>query len=257
MEAKYKVGDIVRIKNREWYDLYKNSDDDVVNTIIPFDRSQAKYCGKEAKIIGACVVEYMKDKRMVAYYLNIDNGKDRWAAEMFDENYLSEISLQNQRWTDLTDKEKENIKHIYNDHPEWEDVINALENEFGKHNLQPERGIKTWKDIEENNLIDETLEEQLGALSYWNGKTKAICDKCSAALKIAKLIELGYGGMITDEEWNQVEDVPCVLWDNATNTWTIRYSRNREFISFRSTSQAEEFMSYVENQRLIEQYYMV
>lgn len=155
----------------------------------------------------------------------------------------------------FTEEEKEDIRHLYNGLETMQDrhiegVMNSL---FGKENLQPK--IRTWEDCQEMNedsnffmRIDDNLE--LSDKVYF---------KCIATLQIAKLIELGYGGMITDEEWKNVNIKKySILYRPYTKELFIKDIWNEKcFISFHHKQQAEEFMSYPENIELIKQYFMI
>lgn len=79
------IGDTIRIKSYDWYIQNKNSENDVISTIPIFDWKQSKYCGKEAKITSVKKAEYMKNKYIILYTLDIDNGKWNWSEDMFDE----------------------------------------------------------------------------------------------------------------------------------------------------------------------------
>lgn len=72
---KYKVGDKVRIKSKEWYEENRNTYGDVDNDSAVFNSSMAKYCGKEATII--CI-------KTDEYYIDIDGRTWKWVDWMFD-----------------------------------------------------------------------------------------------------------------------------------------------------------------------------
>lgn len=77
-----------------------------------------------------------------------------------------------------------------------------------------------------------------------------------ALLKIHQLIEVGYGGNISSEEWNN-------------NKWkfTYQYTKtgidiistriSKYIIAFHTKEQAEEFLSYPENIQLLKDYFMI
>lgn len=75
---KYKVGDKVRIKSREWYDKNKGDDGDV-DVPCGFTKEMSDLCGKDAVIT-------LVYKRF--YVINIDNGEFRWSDEMFEDSEL-------------------------------------------------------------------------------------------------------------------------------------------------------------------------
>lgn len=73
---KYKPGDKVRIKSREWYDANKGSAG-VVSTSMKIVKSMVVFCGKEA------VVTDIFDN---CYSLNIDDGDYSWDDEMLEDS---------------------------------------------------------------------------------------------------------------------------------------------------------------------------
>lgn len=123
------------------------------------------------------------------------------------------------------------------------------------------QNIKTWEDIVKmdnryHQLIDEIIRS--GYSSLWDSK---IINKVIATLKISKIIEFGYGGMITNEEWKDDElDKYTIEWlDEANYPFiTCHSSRFRDdFASFHTKQQAQEFLSYPENVELFKNYNMV
>lgn len=179
----------------------------------------------------------------------------------------------------FTKEEKNKIREDYsnfiflseNGIDEEERVVNfhlkgTMEEYFGEENLQLK--IKTWEDIKK--AYPETYgNENIELFPYnefaWDVK---LINKNIATLKIAKLIELSYGGMVTEEEWKLSSSYVA-----ETRIWTIvcQYkaeSKNPELkiipvwsqprlLSFHTKEQAEEFMSYESNRILIKQYHMV
>lgn len=145
----------------------------------------------------------------------------------------------------------------------YEGISDCLEVLFGKENLQS--GIKTWKDVEDKfrdyqHEIDESIGHFRHATFMDNGDNP-ICKKIIATYKIAKLIELGYGGNITDEEWRDKNTDKWMIISNDDNGKLIIlnawYNSYRGNIAFHTKELAREFISYPENKTLIEQYYMI
>ena len=174
----------------------------------------------------------------------------------------------------FTEEEKAKIRGIYKDMKddvslahahEYAEKCEWLEDYFGKENLQPEPKIKTWKDVKDKS--DSAFQTSLNLKYACDGNMdNKLSMKIKATYKIAKIIELGYGGVITDEEW---EDNTCIKYYVVLE---INKGRNRikepsihcdyeadekHFIAFHTEQQAEEFMSYPENVKLVEQYYMI
>lgn len=125
---------------------------------------------------------------------------------------------------------------------------------------QKSKKSKTWSELVEqekahfyeanlcdcNELIDEYSPIEKSAL---------------ALLKIHQLIEVGYGGNVTNDEW--VNDI------KENNLWSVYFDYyDNEFypiftaghfthVAFHTKEQAEEFLSYPENIQLLKDYFML
>lgn len=144
-----------------------------------------------------------------------------------------------------------------------ETIVKELETMFGVHNLNPQPQIRTWDDVARlYPEIDADLDKAIEALcNYYKNCSIQYIIKCHAALKIQKLIELGYGGTVSNAEWK----------DDKCRKYTIAYFPldgrkfvssdycigEYEFVAFHKGSQRDSFISHKENRRLIENYYMV
>lgn len=131
---------------------------------------------------------------------------------------------------------------------------------FGKENLQPEPKIKIWKDIENYLEIIPDFKEIVHNLDVGCCNQK-VTNKIIATYKISKLIELGFGGVVTDEEWKdetirKESIVPCDVRDDFKSI-TCYYHSDKNLIAFHNINQAKEFMSYKENVELVKQYNMI
>lgn len=78
-----------------------------------------------------------------------------------------------------------------------------------------------------------------------------------ALLKIHQLIEAGYGGNITGDEWNNHKISKYVVTYRGKNIKEFTFISQRESIAFHTEEQRREFLKYPENIRLIKDYYMV
>ena len=133
---------------------------------------------------------------------------------------------------------------------EWYDgKFKGLEELFGKETLQSEPKIKVWSDvlyqtnINSFEIVHPDCDDKL---------TK----KLEATYKIKWLIELGYGGMITEKEWKDASrEKFAVIYFTTQLEMATSYTR-RHFIAFHTIEQRERFLSYPENVELIKQYYM-
>ena len=147
----------------------------------------------------------------------------------------------------------------------------SLINVFGKENLQPKPKIKTWEDVKKQEDVDcnfytnkDDLAEYL-CLKGWDvfGDHNKLINKLQATLKIAKLIELGYGGMVTKEEHITrrnlyTTDRFWAIWVNGEGKIECTAVEDCiDLLVFHEREQAQEFMSYPENRKLVEQYYML
>lgn len=77
---KYKVGDIVTIKSKEWYDENKDGDECIEFSAGCFSLPMSAYCGRDAMV--SRVYEY-------TYGVDIDGGLWNWTDEMFEEEEKS------------------------------------------------------------------------------------------------------------------------------------------------------------------------
>lgn len=141
-------------------------------------------------------------------------------------------------------------------------VVHELENLFGKENLQPKLEIKTWDDVIANILDVEENEYTTNVFkNYVLVRNVVPCSdkikqKLEATYKIAKLIELGYGGMVTEEEWRDDIIKHCAVRQYSAINHACMIN-DYEFVAFHTIDQYEEFMSYPENRTLVEQYFMI
>jgi len=72
---KYKVGDKVKIKSKEWYENGKDEDGVVLATRSVFIKDMSRYCGMDA------IIEAAADGR---YLLDIDSMEWHWCDGMFE-----------------------------------------------------------------------------------------------------------------------------------------------------------------------------
>lgn len=77
---KYKVGDKVRIKSKEWYENNKDKDcdGDILCGDVYFMSNMKDYCGKTATITEA----------KKHYRIDLDNGRWCWSDELFEDSTL-------------------------------------------------------------------------------------------------------------------------------------------------------------------------
>lgn len=92
----------------------------------------------------------------------------------------------------------------------------------------------------------------------WNkwieeNKPKPIERSILALLRIRQLIEVGYGGNVTNDEWEKAYIISCT----ADKIFTIHATNCIHTIAFHTKEQAEEFLKYPENVQLLKDYFMI
>lgn len=117
---------------------------------------------------------------------------------------------------------------------------------------------KTWSDIEDN-INDTTIAvDNLSAALPITTNHKNI-KSALALLKIHQLIEVGYGGNVTKEEWYDI----CPKWiitECAEAEFVpvcARTQQHKSHIAFHTVGQALEFLSYLDNVQLLKDYFMI
>lgn len=135
-----------------------------------------------------------------------------------------------------------------------------LEKCFGKNNLKP--NIKTWEDIE-NNIPEDQLEDiesfftsirNAPGMEYGLDNT---CQKLIATYKISRIIELGYGGMVSNKDNNDQSLIKYFIYhryDGELRILDVDWLADKT-LGFYSKKQAEDFISHPENVQLVKQYY--
>ena len=81
-----KVGDKVKIKSREWYEKWKDSEGDV-QVLYRFTEGMAKHCGRVLTVKGVNL-----GSRDWLFKLEEDEKGKNWSLEMFEEVYPQEPS---------------------------------------------------------------------------------------------------------------------------------------------------------------------
>lgn len=159
---------------------------------------------------------------------------------------------QDQLWNELSEESKKAILEEYDDgsFDDW-NGIQALEVTFGKHNLNPKPPTpKTYDDIAKDKPFE---------LADVNPK---IHNKVIATAMIAELIEKGYGGMVSEEEWKDFYTPKYGIYCNQKGELIIgiisaETEAKRTLIAFHTEFQLKEFMSHESNRKLVEMYYLM
>lgn len=116
---------------------------------------------------------------------------------------------------------------------------------------------KTW-----NELVKADKNKAYGVVIniVGTGVADISIEKSALALfKIHQLIEVGYGGNITNEEYKNTDFKYVIFKDVSTNEFSINSVCNCIYglIAFHTNKQAKEFLSKPENIQLLKDYFMV
>lgn len=125
---------------------------------------------------------------------------------------------------------------------------------------------KTWSELIQKNrpCSNVTLgyrrkEDKSVGDDSWTCNNTPIEKSALALLKIHQLIEVGYGGNITNEEWNDSIIEKFIIYPIKDGFGIDHRFKLRAFrhIAFHTKEQAKEFLSYPENVQLIKDFYMI
>ena len=132
---------------------------------------------------------------------------------------------------------------------DWERWVKELRNKIPK----------TWGELIEYNEILLMGRATSNPMYAETDSGTAIEKAASALLKIHQLIEVGYGGNVSRESWNdEGYGAWCVLYNYKTRKFEIQHSVSlMQLIAFQTLKQAEEFLLYTENVQLLKDFYMV
>ena len=124
------------------------------------------------------------------------------------------------------------------------------------------QNIKTWEDIEKELPEFFKLSNSPNPMMIQSNELRnRLFKKVMAIYKIAILIEYGYGGAISDEEWEDTMFKKYGIlyrpYKNGKKLFIKDIWDEKCFIAFHTREQAKEFMSYPENIELIRQYNML
>lgn len=169
-------------------------------------------------------------------------------------------------WNNMPKAEKEKIIAAYNsfsDAPSELDywVKKELEAIFGKDRLVSKPRIRIWEDVIKT--YPARITGILGLQSEIRdvvGINENIARKIVATAKIEKLIEFGYGGIVTKDEWADKNRKKYVVAPAPNKEMTV-YGYDEHcgdnFVAFHTKYDAKEFMKHKENIKLLIDYYMM
>lgn len=183
-------------------------------------------------------------------------------------------------WSDLKSESQEHLREIYKEyldcyetqHYNGKDTIaikakiEELEDLFGKNNIYPESRILNWEDVVNPNkgnfgCYDEWLAELEYNMCYFD---RDIIKKTIAAIKITKIIDLGYGGKIP-LKYIQENPIFCIKSQinyNPNSIMEPKYyfkifgnaNSENDLLLFRTKEDAETFLK--NNEELIKDYFI-
>lgn len=190
--------------------------------------------------------------------------------------------LQNKAWTYLPEEVRDRIKEQYRaleENRQKQDKYNTeylfaqaqLITIFGKRNLisisgpeeQKPKTPKTWSEFVKTVKVAGLRAEIntiWGDVVYAGTCRDTLIEKSALALlKIHQIIENGYGGNVSNEEW---KDTNKLKWYFLLNKGSFDLMcsliyKDKRLIAFHTKEQAEEFLSYPENVQLLKDYFII
>lgn len=152
------------------------------------------------------------------------------------------------------DKDAECVLFPSKDQRNWNEWIEKEKN----------KGPKTWNGICRDNKVTPmhivVAKKCINGINSDDSATRHNCpiEKAALALlKIYQLIDEGYGGYITDEEWDN-ELMTKYTIEELDNELLFRWTyTGREHIAFHTSQQRDEFLSHPENVQLVKDFFML
>lgn len=114
---------------------------------------------------------------------------------------------------------------------------------------------KTWSEYTKQFDISSEPTLWFDSDMNWGEIGKA----CAALFKIHRLIEVGYGRNVTNEEWFDITLIKYIIdYDYILKPFKIKgRCYNKHHVAFHTPKQAEEFLKYPENVQLLKDYFMI
>lgn len=131
-------------------------------------------------------------------------------------------------------------------------------NKWVEENKSKPKIPKTWSELEKLSICDSyILGKGIGEVDFTSVGNTPIEKSVLALLKIHQLIEIGYGGNITNEEWKEHTKIKYTI-DLKDKKLICSYTYHfKSHIAFHTKEQAEEFLKYSENVQLLKDYFMI
>ena len=123
---------------------------------------------------------------------------------------------------------------------------------------------KTWSELVNQNKVrslkvqtDVIIKEDLTIEDdSFTEKETPIEKSALALLKIHQLIEVGYGGNVSNKIWHTDKSKYGIEYINGAFAITTVYC-TKNLIAFHTEKQAQEFLTYPENVQLLKDYFMI
>lgn len=179
---------------------------------------------------------------------------------------------QQEIWDELSDNVKKKIIDRYTEYKTRgsdliehdADALTIMEDLFGLDNLN-ENIFKTWKDVvskvphEKIEIgrfrTDDLPSMKADYITVGNSFYRMIL-RAAAMLKIARLIEIGYGGLVSENEWDSSDYKWHIVYDTLKKEYFIFWDvSHKDPLSFHTEEQAIEFLE--NNKDLLDDYFMV
>ena len=124
---------------------------------------------------------------------------------------------------------------------------------------QNDKTPETWSELIETDGYGVWSQVHLNKDSRLDRADTLIEKSALALLKIHKLIEAGYGGNITNEEWNNIGLKKYIITPLGISFVVDEkmYPSEKSHIAFHTQEQARAFLKHQENIQLLNDYYMI
>lgn len=152
-------------------------------------------------------------------------------------------------------------------------IRDFLDDLFGEENLKIEPQIRTWNDLVKAGKAKRSYAgigvqfSQCGMTYATIATLSKVEKKALAMLKIAQLIDVAYGGVVSSQEQERMNVFYYIGFDRGNliiaeeatyrdyRTFHVFHPLRPTLLAFRIRKQAEDFLKYNEN--LIKDYYML
>lgn len=150
----------------------------------------------------------------------------------------------------------------------WFSKDGKICDDVGECILFPSKDNRDWNDWIENNKkkepktwIEYCTEYNIKSESKYISEHCLMIDhitaSCQALFKILILVDKGYGGYVTDEEWRGNTPKYVLGVDYSNNSVFFFTTYCKDILAFHTKEQVEEFLSYPENVQLVKDFYQM